>query len=226
MKLVSKLYYYIRAIPKTLLFNFYYLPFSQAIKLPIIVCHKTKFESLSGKVTLINEPTFARIRLGFGKIQTIDSTRSRFIWNLSKSGQVSFSKNVKIGVGSKLHVDGHLFFGSYCNFTGDVTIICKDRIHFEGHNLISWQSLFMDTDFHPIIDNSTSLQVNKDKPIYIAKQAWFGTRTTVLKGTRVNTNTIVAAGAVLTGKEYQGSSYLGGNPAKVIGDMNGKHFVD
>ncbi len=61
----------IQVILKTLFFNFHYLPFAQANKLPIIVSHRVWLLDTRGKVVLHN-PKFAQVKLGFGSVTIFD----------------------------------------------------------------------------------------------------------------------------------------------------------
>ena len=222
MKVLRKVYHYIRCIPKTLIFNFSYFPLRTAVSFPVLVNHRTKFHSLSGKVVLPSNARTGKIKLGFGSIEPIDSSRSRLIWNLEKHGTITFGHRNKIGTASKIHVKGHLVLGNDANFTGDAVIICNKSISFGNGVLISWQTLFMDTDFHPVIDEHGN-QLNHDKSVTIGDDVWVCARTTVLKGSHISQNTIVSASANVSGT-FEKDSIIGGNPAKIIGSMEGKAF--
>ncbi|MFM2588564.1 acyltransferase [Vibrio sp. TBV020] len=223
LKKLSKLYHYFRCVPKTIFFNLYYLPIKQAIKFPILVNHRTKFVALGGQVKIPKTAKTAKIKLGFGRVQISDSKYSRFIWNISKDGVVELGHHIKIGTGSKLHVQGHLSIGSDSNFTGEATIICNKEIAFGSSSLISWQTLFMDSDLHSIT-NEQGAQLNENQTIHFGENIWVGARATVLKGVSIGSNSVLSSGAVVT-KTFPENSVIGGNPAKVIADFTGKKFT-
>ena len=54
----------LRSILYSIYFNFHYLPFKQAIRLPILF-YKPKFKDLKGSVKIVGELKFGMIRLGF-----------------------------------------------------------------------------------------------------------------------------------------------------------------
>ena len=54
-------------LPKTLWFNFHYLPFAQACKLPVLVSRRVKLVKLAGRVTVEGQ-RFASVRLGIEEI--------------------------------------------------------------------------------------------------------------------------------------------------------------
>lgn len=223
MKFLAKLYNYVRCVPRTIFFNFYYLPFSQAIRFPIIVSHRTRFQSLKGKITVPKDAKTAKIKLGFGIVQCADNRFSRFFWNLQKSGTIEFGNNIKIGTGCKLHVSGKLTIGNRVNFTGECSLTCQKEITFGDRCLISWRTIIMDTDFHAI-ENEAGERINPDSPIHIGDKVWICANTTVLKGVSIGSNSIVSASANVV-SSFASNSIIGGNPAKQISSMEGKSFV-
>ena len=224
MKALNKIYSYLRAIPKTLLFNFYYLPFRQAIQLPLIISHRVKISRLSGRVRLIGKIKTGKIRIGFGNVQVADPAKSRAIWSLSSTGIITFSPNVKLGTGTKIDIRGQLKIGEGSNFTGETTIICNNQITFGKNNLISWQTLFMDTDLHSIVDLSNN-QVNPDQPISIGDNVWICAKSTILKGVNIKNNTVISANSNVAKPFSDSDIIIGGNPAKIISTMKDKKFI-
>lgn len=223
LKKINKIYLYIRCIPKTIFFNFYYLPFFKAINFPILISHRTSFRKLGGKVIISKNNKFGKIKLGFGQIQSSDEKYSRFIWDLSDGGIVHLGSNIKIGTGCKLTVAGYLKIGDGCNFTGDCSIICSNKIEFGNRCLISWQNLIMDCDMHKIID-SIANHINPDKDIIIKDDVWICSRVTILKGVKINRNSIISSGSHVI-SSFEENVIIGGNPAKIIGTMKNKKFI-
>ena len=68
----------IRSIPKTLRFNFHYFPFKTALKLPVVVSHRTYLRELHGKVELPEKVETAMIKIGFGDVGHYDRKRSMY----------------------------------------------------------------------------------------------------------------------------------------------------
>jgi len=222
MKAASKLYNYIRCIPKTLFFNFYCFEMKTAWKLPIIVSHRVKLQKIKGTITIPSDAKTAKIKLGFGSVPTCDNRYTRLILNVDKSGTLNFGNNVKIGNGCKLYVSGKLSIGDGSNFSGDSSIVCKKEITFGSGCLISWDTLFMDTDEHGI-SNIDGVVLNPDKKIDIGNSVWICARSTILKGSVIGSNSIISAASNVV-SSFEGENIIGGNPAKVIGSMVGKKF--
>ena len=201
------------SIPKTLRFNLHYFPLKTALKLPVVVSHRTYLRELHGKVELPEKVERAMVKIGFGDVGHYDRKRSRSIWQVS--GTVSFGGKASIGHGSKISVRGNLCFGADFNMTAESTIVCAKEIRFGNDCLLSWDILVMDTDEHPLY-NKDNERINPDKPIVVGDHVWIGCKCVLLKGAVVSNNTVVAAGTLLTSSfngEYQ---VIGGNPPTVL----------
>jgi acetyltransferase-like isoleucine patch superfamily enzyme len=85
--------------------------------------------------------------------------------------------------------------------------------------LIGAGTLILDSDFHglgPHLRHTTGTS----RPVILAANVWVGARVLILKGVRVGTNAVIAAGSVVT-KDVPSDSIVGGNPARVIGHVDG-----
>lgn len=69
-------------------------------------------------------------------------------------------------------------------------------------------------DSHSIL-NLKGERVNESKDINIGNHVWVGTETIIMKGSIINNDTIIGAGAIVAGKEYPNNSIIAGVPAKV-----------
>lgn len=67
------------------------------------------------------------------------------------------------------------------------------------------------------VDIPLGANVTKVEEIKIGDNCFLGIRSVILPGTIIKDNTIVAAGAVVAGKEYPEGVILGGVPARVMG---------
>ena len=203
----------IRSIPKTLRFNLHYFPLKTALKLPVVVSHRTYLRELHGKVELPKKVETAMVKIGFGDVGHYDRKRSRGIWQVS--GTVSFGGKASIGHGSKLSVRGHLSLGSDFNMTAESTIVCAQEIRFGDDCLLAWDILVMDTDEHPLY-NKENERINPDKAILVGDHVWVGCKCVLLKGAEVPSNTVVAAGTLLTSTIAGENQVIGGNPPSIL----------
>ena len=203
----------LRSIPKTLRFNLHYFPLKTALKLPVVVSHRTYLRELHGKVELPEKVERAMVKIGFGDVGHYDRKRSRGIWQVS--GTVSFGGKASIGHGSKISVRGNLFFGDGFNMTAESTIVCAKEIRFGDDCLLSWDILVMDTDEHSLY-NKDNERINPDKPIVVGDHVWIGCKCVLLKGAVVPNNTVIAAGTLLTSSFAGEHQVIGGNPPTVL----------
>ena len=203
----------LRSIPKTLRFNLHYFPLKTALKLPVVVSHRTYLRELHGKVELPEKVERAMVKIGFGDVGHYDRKRSRGIWQVS--GTVSFGGKASIGHGSKISVRGALKLGADFNMTAESTIVCAKEISFGDDCLLSWDILVMDTDEHPLY-NKDNERINPDKAIQVGDHVWIGCKCVLLKGAVVPDNTVVAAGTLLTSSFSGEHQVIGGNPPTVL----------
>ena len=203
----------VRSIPKTLRFNFHYFPFKTAVKLPVVVSHRTYLRELHGKVELPEKVETAMIKIGFGDVGHYDRKRSRSIWQVS--GTVGFGGKASIGHGSKLSVRGDLKLGAGFNMTAESTIVCAKEITFGDDCLLAWDVLVMDTDEHPLFDKENE-RINPDKPIVVGNHVWIGCKCVLLKGAEVPNDTVLAAGTLLKSAFAGENQVIGGNPPSIL----------
>ena len=203
----------LRSIPKTLRFNLHYFPLKTALKLPVVVSHRTLLRELNGKVVLPEKVETAMVKIGFGDVGHYDRKHSHSIWQVS--GTVGFGGKASIGHGSKLSIRGDLTLGADFNMTAESTIVCAKNIRFGNDCLLSWDILVMDTDEHPLYDKEHK-RINPDKPIIVGNHVWIGCKCVLLKGAEIPDNTVLAAGTLLTSAFSGEQQVIGGNPPSIL----------
>lgn len=206
------IYRYFLGVPKTLYFNFKYFKVKDAVKLPVIISHKVKFENLGGEIEL-KEIKPAIVRIGFGNVSNYDFKYSRTVLDIH--GKIIFTGKAKIGHGSKLSVHGTLEIGDKFQISAESSIICRKHIKFGDRNLLSWENIIMDSDYHDIYDFNHK-KINENAEIEIGDNVWIGCRNMILKGTKIGNNIIIGSNSTITGKFTRENSIVAGNPAKII----------
>lgn len=144
---LHKVWLGIAAIPKTVLFNFRYLPLKDAVKFPFIVSHRVALQKLSGKVKIKAPIRTNMIRLGFHENPAFDR-KERAVWH--NTGTVIFNGTAYIGNGNCIANTGKLTIGSNFQMSGNSKIVCKYDTSFGNDVLIGWGCLFMDGDAHKV----------------------------------------------------------------------------
>ena len=203
---------------RTIYFNFKMFHLREAMKFPVFIAHHTKFVSLRGKVLIWGNLRLGMIRFGFGNVGIVDKKYNRTLIELN--GILIFNGKAHFGTGSKISVgeSGTLQIGERFIISAKSTIICFNSISIGSDVLLSWDILLMDNDFHEMENSLTGeINFNITKPIVIGRNTWIGTRSLILKGTKVPPNTTIAANSLLNRKyEIEENCVLAGIPAYVV----------
>lgn len=208
------------SIPKTIWFNIRYLPFSQAIKLPIWISYDS-YINIKGKVILESiKLKTAMIRIGFHWVPICERKASTQIV-IKSQGMLLFKGEAHIGVGSKIHIDKYakLILGDNFSISSCSQINCFYKIIFGDNIQFSWECLVMDSDTHDIFDEHEK-RINPPKEIIFQNKIWIGCRSIILKGSILPSNTIIGAGSIVTGNKFAPNYIICGIPAKNIKRIN------
>ncbi len=143
-------------------------------------------------------------------------------------GTVSFGKNVHVGLDydtdfwtsyvflnprtpeSKIEIGENSWVGNHF-----VAISEGPGILIGKNVLVGTRVEVYDSDFHAVNVRDRLKSDSKRAPVKIGNGVWIGNNVTILKGTEIGEHSVVAAGAVVSGK-FPPNVVLGGVPAKVI----------
>lgn len=210
---------YILSIPITIWFNLRYLPFYQAIKIPICISYNT-FYNISGRINIHGKVKPAMIRFGFHKVDTCDINSTTSIV-IREPGILVFEGTAHIGKGSRISIHGGtLILGNNFAISGCSSINCYSRIVMGKDIQFAWDCLVMDSDTHQIFNEKGEI-CNHDQEVIIGDKVWIGCRTTILKGSQIPQNCVIGACSLICGKDFKESTIIAGNPAKSIRSISG-----
>jgi len=113
--------------------------------------------------------------------------------------------------------DGKIIAGDNCLFTPGVRIAAANKIKIGDGCMFANSAYVSDADWHGIYKRSEP--VGNSKPIELKNNVWIGDRAVVGKGVTIGENSIVAAGSVVV-KDVPDNVIVGGNPARVIKDLD------
>jgi maltose O-acetyltransferase len=117
--------------------------------------------------------------------------------------------------------DSKIAIGKNCQICNRFTAVSEGPgIEIGDNVLIGTSVTVMDSDFHDIEASRRLTGTPKTGKVVIADNVWIGDRVTVLKGTTIGKNSVVAAGAVVSG-DFPANVVIGGVPAKVIREIGG-----
>lgn len=83
-------------------------------------------------------------------------------------------------------------------------------------NLISYDTIIRNSDPHLLYDCDNYKRINPTKSVFIGDHVWVGQQALILKGTSIDSGSIIAAASVVSGKKIPHNSVWGGVPAKQI----------
>lgn len=202
---------YIQGLPKSFYFNLRMFGFRKALTFPIILSKNVVLEDISGQIVLKKPKSFG-IRIGFGHTDIYSWKNEKTI--IKNSGKITFEGKSKLGFGTAISNEGNLEIGDNFSISFRGKIVCRKEIKIGKDSLMAWDTLIMDTDHHPIFENS--VRINDDKEISIGEKNWIGARSTILKGVKLGNNNVVALGTVLTKEFFVDNKIIGGVPAKIL----------
>ena len=94
--------------------------------------------------------------------------------------------------------------------------VCEIRI---GDNCFIAPGVHIYTATHPLEAKERISGAEFGKPVAIGRNVWIGGRAVINPGVRIGDNVVIASGAVVT-KDVPDNVVIGGNPARVIKQIN------
>jgi acetyltransferase-like isoleucine patch superfamily enzyme len=136
---------------------------------------------------------------------------SHFILDSSKERPV----RIEIGTQAELSIGNHVYFneGAY--------IVCNISVQIGNNCLFASDVVILDDDGHPVDWHTRHNHWPKQPqdrlgaPVIIEDNVWVGTRAIILKGVRIGTGSVIAAGAVVT-HDVPPMCVAGGVPAGIL----------
>lgn len=208
-------FWILRSLPKTIYFNFHYLPLSQAIRLPILL-RKPKLLKMKGKVIIDTYPggvKFGMIKLGAYGVSWYPD--SGFVFE-NHGGEIVFHGRCSIGNASAISIgdNARLSFGNGFGASASFKLATYKEVIFDDNVLFGFDSAVMDTDFHRLTKSDGTFASKGYGGIHIGEGCWFGTQSMVQKNTVLPPYCVVATRSLLN-KQYDvpQCSLLAGSPA-------------
>ncbi len=115
--------------------------------------------------------------------------------------------------------NNNVFYSGKNNyFNGVLNVILSEQKHFFMGNecLLSFGIWVRNADPHLIYDCESKKRINPTQSIYFGDHVWVGQSAMILKGTQVESGSIIGAMSVVSNKKIPANSSFAGNPAKKI----------
>ena len=203
------------SIPKTIWFNFHYLPFKQAISIPIF-CYKVRLRKTKGKITIKSDKIrTGMISLGQDIVGIYHNTGVSWenAGHIIFGGEVRFGNDCFICVGS----NGKLDIGNSFVTSAATKIVCAHSIIIKENTRLGWETLIMDTSFHRLKNLNGEYKGKGYGEIVLGKNNWFGTKCIVFPGTKTPDYCVIGAGTFLNKdiSYYPTHIMIAGNPVQI-----------
>lgn len=208
--------WFLRFMFQNLYFNFHYLPFKQAIKLPILL-YKPKLLKCKGNIKIeCDHVRHGMIRMRFLTCSVYPN--NGVTWE-NHGGDIIFKGNLQIGNDSYLSFGEKtkVTFGNDFSNTAGLKLISYRGIDFGKSTRLGWGVLVMDTNFHPLYDMEKKIYKKASGPIKIGDYNWFGTQCKIMHSVNTPERCIFGMNTVVT-RNCEKKSYcvMGGSPVKIL----------
>lgn len=150
---------------------------------------------------------------------------------LRGKGSINFNSNVKFGVtNSPMFYNTYAYieartdvskvtFGNDVNINNSFSVISEKRITIGNHVLIGFNCHIIDSNFHDLNPKNREETDPNPQEVYISDNVFIGNNVTILKGVTIGANCVIASNSVVT-KSFPENVVIGGNPAKIISEIN------
>lgn len=131
---------------------------------------------------------------------------------LGSTGKLVYMEpTIRFDYGYNTHVGDNFF----ANFDCIILDVCEVRF---GDNCMLGPSVQIYTATHPLHPGERNSGREYGKPVTIGNNVWIGGHAVINPGVNIGDNAIIAAGAVVV-KDVPANVVVGGNPAKVIKEI-------
>ena len=172
----------------------------------ILMCIPSVRDYIGFKKTIINHVPF-RNYLEFKLLGSQGRVKGVY-WPVHPNSEVTHPERIFVGINSNpgtrpgcyIQGNGGLYIGNYVQFASNIGLISANHDFYEQSKHIG-------------------------EKVIIGDYCWIGQGAIILPGVELGPRTIVGAGAIVTKSFPMGFCVLGGNPAKVIRELDRKQFV-
>jgi maltose O-acetyltransferase len=143
-------------------------------------------------------------------IETDDNKRTELIHELfgSTEKNLFIEPTFRCDYGYNIHVGKNF----YANFDCVFLDVCEISI---GDNCFIAPGVHIYTATHPLNPNERISGVEYGIPVKIGHNVWIGGRAVINPGVKIGNNVVIASGSVVV-KDVPDNVVVGGNPAKII----------
>jgi len=177
------------------------------------------------RIYIIIQARYKKINLKLGKdVLFIQKT------TINGKGKLLMGRGVSIGreLGGNYYKNRSEFqprykeavieIGDEVAFNNNIFICCAQKVKIGDNCLIGEGVTIFDFEAHGTLPNERR-KLGDKKEVIIGNNVWIGSKVIILKGAKIGDNSVIAAGSVVLGKEYPSNVIIGGNPARIIKEI-------
>lgn len=212
---MKKIKFIFNTLLPSIRFNFHYLPFKQAMHLPIYIC-KPQYENLLGSV-VITAPNLRRGMIQLGSSTTALYPDTGIRWN--NKGTIVFKGDVVIGSNSAIVVypKAILELGDHFISTASLHVACTVGISVGHHAILGWETTIMDSDFHPLYDMENHCFKKAYGKIHIGNFNWFAAQCMIRHSVKTPSHCTFAARSLVSRQDvFESYCVHGGSPLRIL----------
>ncbi len=205
---------------KTVLANFTFFHWKDALRFPIIIYGPVDFGGIQGRIIL-----HCPVRKGLIKIGRIGLFRCAFDNRtyLRIDGDLHINELIQIKRGAQVAIlhGATVKLGAYVNIGFKSKFTAHELIEIGDHVRIGYESVISDSDFHYTMNTETGLVKPRTSPIKIGNYNWITSYSHIKKGVITPDYFILAGPNSMINKDYTKLSLppyplFAGSPAKLI----------
>lgn len=148
----------------------------------------------------------------------LESCRINFFGNNSVVYIGGGSHRCKLNLSVHNNVVFHIGKNNYINGTLNITLSSGKHCFIGDNGLFSSGITIRNSDPHLVYNCSDKKRINPNKSVFLGDHVWIGQNAIVLKGTQIDSGSIIGAGSVVAGKRTKSNESWAGNPCKKIRD--------
>lgn len=210
------------AVPRSVWFNFRWLPWEQALTLPVWIAPNVRVKSMWRGGMVLADARFNSCHIGFHCADAVDCYGVHTIVCVKPGGRWLVESGLHVGRGAIVNVnsEGVLRTGRNFAVSGTTGIVCSKSVSIGDDVQFSWNSLVMDSDAHRVYDVDGKW-VNEPRDVIIGSKVWVAANVTIMKGSVIGDNCVVACNSMVNRAIGESDCVIAGVPARKVKDIWG-----
>lgn len=133
-----------------------------------------------------------------------------------KNGKITCQGRIIVNDDVMLFAKGKLTIGAQFGINSYSRIVAHEEIIIGNNVTIGQFVSILDHDHNYVfVDENMQLNGYKTAPIHIGNNVWIADKCTILKGTKIGNNVVIAANTLVR-KDVPDNVIYGGNPARIL----------